>query len=130
MRVTPRWRAVVSTMARETHPDEARVVLVTAPDLELARRLARRMVEQRLAACVNLVPGLTSVYRWQGRVEEEGEVLMVLKTSGGRLPEIEAFLAREHPSQVPECVALRPAEVERRYLDWLLASCAPAAEGD
>ena len=114
-------------MPEEFRPEDARVVLVTAPDLEVARALARRLVEERLAACVNCVPGLVSIYRWQGRVEEDAEVLLVLKTSARRLPEIEAFLAREHPAAVPECVALRPSEVEARYLEWLGAAC---AEGD
>lgn len=104
-------------------PEAARVVLVTAPDAQVARALARRMVELRLAACVNLVPIASSIYRWQGRIEEEPEVLLLTKTTAGRLEELERFLAREHPAEVPECVALRPSEVEGRYLAWLTASC-------
>lgn len=111
-------------------PEVARVVLVTAPDAETARSLARAVVERRLAACVNLVPVLASVYRWEGRIEEEPEVLLILKTTGARMTEIEALLAREHPSEVPECVALRPAEIEGRYLEWLIGSVsADASDG-
>lgn len=102
--------------------DSPRVVLTTAPDAVVARRLAHALVEARLAACVNLVPGLTSVYRWEGAVEEAQEVLCVVKTTAGRLAELEAFLEREHPYDVPECVALEPARVEPRYLGWLVDS--------
>lgn len=99
----------------------ARVVLVTAPDLAVARALARGLVERRLAACVNLVPGLESVYRWQGAVENANEVLLLVKTAAERLPALEDFLAAEHPYDLPECIALEPARIEPRYLAWLLA---------
>lgn len=104
---------------------QARVLLVTAPDLECARALARGLVERRLAACVNLVPGLESIYRWQGAIESAKEVLLVVKTGAARVGEIERFLAAEHPYDVPECIALEPASVERSYLAWLLAEAAP-----
>src|SRR5260221_3367894 len=103
----------------------ARVVLVIAPDLASARALARGLVERRLAACVNLVPGLESIYRWKGAVETSSEVLLLVKTAAGRLAALEGFLAAEHPYDVPECIALQPAHVERAYLDWLLAESAP-----
>ena len=104
----------------------ARVVLITAPDLEAARRLARGLVEQRLAACVNLVDRLRSVYRWQGEVEEGDEVLMIVKTTTARLEELSLWVVEAHPHDVPECVALEPTAVESRYLSWLIESCAPA----
>lgn len=109
----------------EGHPedDEVRVVLSTAPDPDTARALARDLVEARLAACVNLVPGATSVYRWEGRVEEAAEVLMVLKTTAAALPALEGALRERHPYDVPECVALDPARVEPRYRAWLLEQC-------
>lgn len=97
-----------------------RVVLITAPDLEVGRVLARTLVGARAAACVNLVPGLTSVYRWQGEVQEDPEVLLVAKTTCGRMAELEALLAEHHPYDVPECVALAPASVEASYLAWLV----------
>lgn len=107
--------------------DRARVVLVTAPDADVARALARGLVERRLAACANLVPGVTSVFRWEGAVQEEAEVLLIVKTTRERLPELEAFLAAEHPYDVPECVALEPAAVAAGYLSWLVAESAPAS---
>jgi len=105
--------------------EQARVVLVTAPDLASARSLARGLVERRLAACVNLVPGLESVYRWKGAVKSSNEVLLLVKTAAARLPALESFLESEHPYDVPECIALQPERVERAYLDWLLAESQP-----
>jgi len=99
--------------------DGPRLVLITAPDLETARRLDRELVERRLAACVQVVPGATSVYRWEGALREEHEVLLIVKTLGERLPALEAFFAERHPYDVPELVALEPAHVEARYRAWL-----------
>lgn len=99
---------------------EARLVLSTTADLDSARGLARTLVEERLAACCNLVGGLTSVYRWQGAVEEAAEVLLVIKTSAARLAALEARLAELHPYDVPELVVLTPERVAPDYLAWLL----------
>ena len=96
-----------------------RVVLVTAPDREVALELARELVGRRLAACVNLVPGVTSVYRWEGAVQEDPEVLLVCKTTAARIEAFERALAELHPYDVPECVALAPDSVEAGYLSWL-----------
>lgn len=101
----------------------ARWVWITAPDTEVALRLARGLVEERLAACAQVLPGLTSVYRWQGRVHEEAEVLLLAKTTAQRLPELEAWLRQAHPYDTPECVTLAPERVEPRYLAWLEDAC-------
>ncbi|MBK7643540.1 MAG: divalent-cation tolerance protein CutA [Planctomycetes bacterium] len=105
--------------------EDARVVLVTAPEIGVARALARGLLERRLAACVNLLPGLESHYRWKGALESASEVLLLVKTRAAHLPRLEAFLAQEHPYECPECIALEPAHVERSYLEWLLAETAP-----
>lgn len=105
-------------------PPPALVVLCTAPDAAAGKALARALVEEGLAACCNLVPGLTSVYRWEGEVREEGEVLLVLKTRPARLPELEARILELHPYDVPELVALEAAHVATGYLAWLEASTA------
>lgn len=104
-----------------TTAEQARVVLVTAPDLACARQLARGLVEQRLAACVNLLPGVESIYRWRGALESAHEVLLLVKTVAGRMGEIEGFLRAQHPYELPECVALVPGEIEARYRAWLEA---------
>jgi periplasmic divalent cation tolerance protein len=97
-----------------------RLVLTTAPDAELARGLARELVASRLAACVNVLVGATSFYRWEGEVQEEAEVLLIVKTTVSRTPALEAFFAAHHPYDVPELVAIDPAHVEAKYLSWLL----------
>ena len=98
-------------------------LLVTAPDLIVARELARGLVENELAACANLVPGIRSIYRWEGKIEDEEEVLMVIKTTAARLDAVERWVIEKHPYDTPECLALEPAAVEARYLAWLEASC-------
>jgi len=102
----------------------ARLVWITAPDRDVALRLARESVERRLAACAQLLPGMTSIYRWEGRVQEDAEVLLVLKTTAARVPQLEDWLRGAHPYDTPECVTLAPARVEARYLAWLEQSCA------
>lgn len=104
----------------------ARVVWITAPDREVALRLARGLVERRLAACAQVLPGLTSVYRWQGAVHEESEVLLLAKSTAARLAALEAWVRESHPYETPEVVALAPERVEPRYLAWLEAACADA----
>lgn len=103
------------------------VAFVTAPDAAVGARIARELVESRLAACVNVVAGVTSIYRWQGAVEEASEVLLVVKSVRARIGEIERALARIHPYELPELVVLEPAHVEARYLEWLRGESAPNA---
>jgi periplasmic divalent cation tolerance protein len=105
----------------------ARVVLVTHP-VRGARAFARGIVAERLAACVNLVP-LTSVYRWQGKVESAREVLLVIKCARGRIRALERHVRASHPYDVPELVVLAPEHVEAHYLSWLLAESRPARGG-
>jgi len=100
---------------------EARIVLITAPDDETARRIARALVEERLAACVNLVPGLHSIYRWQGAVEEADEVLLVAKTRAARVAALAARVRALHPYALPEVLALPIADGSRAYLRWVVA---------
>jgi periplasmic divalent cation tolerance protein len=97
------------------------VVLVMAPPGEGAVTLARALVEERLAACVSFQPGLASVYRWKGAVEEATEVLLLIKTTAERLPELERAFVRLHPYEVPEFIAFEPTHVAAPYLAWLVA---------
>lgn len=98
------------------------VALSTVATAEDAERIARSLVEKGLAACVNVVPGLVSFYRWQGRVERDAEVLLVIKTRGERFDALKAALLAEHPYEVPELVAFPIAAGHERYLEWLEAS--------
>lgn len=98
------------------------LVLSTCPDHSTAEQIATLLVEQRLAACVNLVPGLTSVYRWQGKTEKETEVLMVIKTDNTRYSELEATLQRLHPYELPEIIAVTLDNGSAEYLRWITTS--------
>lgn len=105
---------------------EARVVLCTCNERE-ALRLAHELVRDGLAACVNLVPKLTSVYVWNGEICEDRETLLVIKTTLELMPELRAAIAALHPYEVPEIVALSVDEASssREYLAWLFASVIP-----
>ncbi|MCX7600877.1 MAG: divalent-cation tolerance protein CutA [Meiothermus sp.] len=95
------------------------VVLCTVPDAPTGQKLARTLVQEGLAACVNLLPGLTSVYRWQGEVQENPELLLLCKTRQERYPALEHRIRELHPYQVPEIVALRIEAGSQSYLDWI-----------
>ena len=96
-----------------------RVVLLTAPDAATAERLARALVEERLAACVNLVPGVRSVYRWQGQVEDASEVLLVVKTRADRGAALALRVRELHPYALPEVLELAVSGGGAEYLDWV-----------
>jgi periplasmic divalent cation tolerance protein len=108
----------------ESSAPSASIVLSTAGSPEEAARISRELVERGLAACVNRIPGLTSVYRWQGAIEEASEVLLVIKTSSEKLAALEAALHELHSYDVPEFLVLPVAGGSRSYLDWLFASVA------
>ena len=98
---------------------EPLVVFCTCPSRDVALELARAAVEARAAACVNVVPGLTSVYHWQGAIQEDAEVLLVAKTTPARYPELEALLRARHPYELPEVIAVPVALGSPDYLQWL-----------
>ena len=100
---------------------DALVVLVTAPSAEQAAALARALVEARLAACGNVVPGLRSIYRWEGQVRDEPEALLVLKTTRDRLEALRERQLALHPYDVPEVLALPVEAGSAAYLAWLAA---------
>ena len=95
------------------------LILCTCPDAESAGHIARVLVEERLAACVNRVPGLTSVYRWQGEIHEDNEVLLLIKTRRELFELLRARIIELHPYDVPEVIALEIAAGHAPYLEWL-----------
>lgn len=103
------------------------MVLVTAPDLKTARRLAQTVLRARLVACANLVPKVESHYWWQGKLEKSAEVLVIFKTTQDRLPALEKLVMKEHPYDTPEFVVLRLAGGSARYLKWLVQSVTEGA---
>ena len=101
-------------------PDSAAVIVLTTLGADTdAAALARTLVAERLAACVNLLPAMTSVYRWQGHVEEEREQQMVIKTGADRVAALAARLRELHPYEVPEFLVLPVSEGSDAYLRWI-----------
>jgi periplasmic divalent cation tolerance protein len=100
-----------------------KLVFCTAP-VEAAEKLASTLVEERLAACVNVVGGVVSVYRWKGAVERAGESLLVAKTSDASLSRLVARITAIHPYSTPEIVAIDPSQVNSEYLAWVDAETA------
>jgi periplasmic divalent cation tolerance protein len=97
----------------------ARVVLVTVPTGGKAQSLAEGAVEARLAACVNVIPGVVSVYRWKGRVHRDAESLLVIKTSAAKLTALERWIKERHPYETPEFLVLSASGGSKEYLAWL-----------
>ncbi len=95
------------------------LVSISAPDGETALRLARRLVEERLAACAQVIDPIRSVYRWKGKVQEEKEVLLLAKSSQDLVPRIDELLRREHPYELPELAAVPIVAGAPAYLQWL-----------
>lgn len=100
----------------------ALLVLSTFPDIEKARQIGTALVESQLAACVNLIPAIESIYRWQGALEHGTEVLAIFKTTSAAFAAFEARLKMLHPYEVPEIVAVKPGEISASYAAWLQES--------
>jgi periplasmic divalent cation tolerance protein len=98
------------------------VVLSTFPDADKAAQVARVLVEERLAACVNLVASVRSIYRWQGAVQDDAESLAIIKTTRERYPALATRLAELHPYDVAEIIALPLADGHPPYLAWLASA--------
>jgi periplasmic divalent cation tolerance protein len=113
-----------SSAEKRPHMDaqSVRLILTTVADAEAARALARELVAGRFAACVNIVTGVSSVYRWRDRVEEEAETLLLIKTTAERLPALVARLEALHPYEVPEVLAFAGTDGGAPYLNWLAES--------
>lgn len=106
-------------------PMPAYLVHCSCPDPDTARRLAQAAVDARLAACATSLPGATSTYRWQGRVETADEVLLLLKTTDAAFPALRDVLCAAHPYELPEIIAVEIVAGLPGYLDWVAAGTAP-----
>ena len=100
--------------------DAVSVVLATVPDVEVGRGLARALLDERLIACANVVPGVTSLYRWQGEVHEDAECLVVMKTRTELVPRLAERVSALHPYELPEVLALRVTDGLPAYCRWVL----------
>jgi periplasmic divalent cation tolerance protein len=98
------------------------LVLTTCPDSATATRIATVLLEEKLAACVNQVPGIQSLYRWEGRIEQDDEVLMLIKTTKSAYDQLEALIRERHPYELPEVIAVPLAQGSHAYLEWLTKS--------
>jgi periplasmic divalent cation tolerance protein len=113
--------------AIETTAEDAAAVVVclcACPDRARSESLAQRLVDARLTACVNLIPGATSIYRWEGRVERAEEVLLLIKTTRARLDALQALVATHHPYACPELVAVEAVGGLPNYLQWVRSETA------
>lgn len=97
------------------------IILCTCPDLATAERIAEAVVGERLAACVNVAPGLTSIYRWEGQIQRDTELLLLIKTCQDVYSLLEARIRELHPYQIPEIIALPIQTGSAAYLDWIAA---------
>jgi len=101
---------------------DKRIVLCSAGSEDEARKIARHLVEQRLAACVNIVPRMESIYRWQGKLESSGEWLLLIKTTVERFPAVRDAIRDLHSYELPECIAIRIEDGSSGYLEWIAQS--------
>lgn len=102
---------------------EINLILVTCPDFETASGISEALIEQKLAGCVNIIPGLTSIYRWENKVERSQEVLMLIKTKAELRSELKEKLLKIHPYDTPEFIVVDSLHVEQKYKDWLIEAC-------
>ena len=102
------------------------VVLCTCPRSDVAERLGMALIEARLAACVNIVPGITSVYPWEGKVQRDQEVLMLIKTTRGRYGAVQDALLENHPYELPEIIAVPIDTGLGDYLKWVSDTTSPS----
>ena len=109
-------------MAARSSKSQVITALVTCPNRRVAEAIGRALVEERLAACANVVPGLTSIYRWQGRICRDAEVLVLLKTRRARFAALSRRVGELHPYSVPEIIALPVAFGAATYLAWIAES--------
>ncbi|MBI5143353.1 MAG: divalent-cation tolerance protein CutA [Nitrospirae bacterium] len=100
------------------------VVLATAPSAEQAEKIARAVVESRLAACVNIVPGIRSIYRWKGEVCDDTEILLIIKTQAALFEQLSSVIGENHPYETPEIISLPISAGWKPYLAWLDAETA------
>ena len=105
--------------------EEYQIALCTCPDEETAEMVANHLVDEQLATCVNILPGMRSVYRWQGEVESNNEVMLVIKTMGHVFEQLEEVILRHHPYELPEIVTVPISNGEKHYLSWISSGISP-----
>ena len=104
--------------------EQVLIVMTQMPDADSARSMARLLVESRLAACVNIMPGVQSIYRWQGQIEQASEVALMIKTTQRHYDQLQQAIVSAHPYDVPEVIALAVTAGHSPYLHWVAAETA------
>ena len=95
------------------------IIYCTCPDIETASRISRVLISHHAAACVNQLPGITSTYEWEGKIEENNEVLLLIKSTEERFDSIQKLIIDEHPYELPELIAVPISKGLPDYLDWI-----------
>lgn len=106
-------------------PGKSSIVYVTTPNDDSAKKIARALVTQQLAACVNIVPGIQSIYQWEGRVNEDSEYLLMIKTASAKVDAVSQFVRENHPYSVAEVISVRIDNGNPPYLSWIEQSVKP-----
>jgi len=99
--------------------EEQRIVLISVPNKDLASHIARSLVEQKLAACVNIIPGVKSIYRWEDKIQEDSELLLIVKTRATCYTALEESVVKMHPYDTPEIISLDISQGFAAYLNWI-----------
>jgi periplasmic divalent cation tolerance protein len=122
---------MLPTAARECNPMTEQVIvgLSTCPDQATGKRIAEALVGERLATCVNRIAGVASTYFWDGRLQDDAEILLIIKTTAARLAELEARLKVLHPYELPELIVLPVTGGNERYLQWVRSGVSEQTEG-
>ena len=113
-----------------TEPSDALIVLMTVPDADTGARIGRTLVDEQLAACVNIVPAIRSIYRWQGQVNDEAEALCLIKTRRALYDQLRERATALHPYEVPELLGLAPAAGNEPYLRWIAEATSGITGGE
>jgi periplasmic divalent cation tolerance protein len=108
---------------------DKRIVLTTAASEEEARKIARHLVQEQLAACVNIVPQVVSIYRWQSKTEEAREWLLIIKTTAAAFSQVREAIAELHSYELPECICLTIEDGSPAYLQWIAESVSAGGFG-
>lgn len=116
----------LSEMANQSYvPGSNSIAYVTTPNDEAAKKIAHGVISKKLAACVNIIPNLTSIYEWDGHVNEDSEVLLMIKTSTEKVDELSKFVRENHPYSVAEVISVKIENGNPPYLDWITKSVPP-----
>jgi len=113
------WRQFSIMASKQVNVEPYSMAFVTAPNKDVAKTLAGGLVQKKLAACVNIIPGIISVYEWQDKIENDEEVLMMIKTRTTRIPELTEFVKSNHPYDVAEVITTSIEQGNQPYLDWI-----------